>query len=285
MYLLQLAPRLEKQGFKVRINDLNGIEKNMWSFGNCVLYVMYVDRKGFSTAKRIARECRAMNDNCIIMACGSGPSKDVTTFLNDDLFDVVIRGEAENAIKLFIQDTFQGRKTEMKQVYKADVRNLNELPLPSRHLIDIGSYNRKLSDRKAVMVMTTRGSPFRTTWLCSGLKTFGIRRVMNEVMGVVTAYGIKNFYFGDEAFCFDKHRAVDIAKALHENGLSFGFNDVITNVNIELLKKLADLGCKELTLNPYGASSQALVDSMKAKIEEETGVRVILRHDGKYPKK
>jgi len=281
LFLLQLAPKLESQGLKLRVNDLNGIDRSQWCFGHCIMYFMYIDFHNFNVAHRVATICREINENALIIATGSGPSKEITSYINDPLFDIIIRGEPEEAVKLMLNDTL-GRKREIQKVYKADVNNLNTLPLPSRYLVDINSYNRRLNNEKAIMVLTSRGSPYRQTWLCKGLKTFGITRLMNEVHGIASMYGIRNFYFGDETFCFDRQRSLDIARAMNEDKFSFGFNDIIANVNLDFFKQLATFGCKEVTLNAHGSSGPEYVESMRAKIEEETGIRVILRHESKY---
>jgi hypothetical protein len=69
---------------------------------------------------------------------------------------------------------------------------------------------------------------------------------------------------------------------MNEKGFEFGFNDVVTNIDIDLYKELAALGCKEAMLNFLGQKSPSYVDSMRAKIEEETGIKVILRKENKY---
>jgi len=283
LFLLQLAPKLEPN-FRVRINDLNGIDSSQWAFGHCLIYILYIDNRGFSLAESIAKQCLDVNKNAIIIACGSGPSKAITKYVQNDLFNVIIRGEPESAIVNFIQDYFN-REDCSDKVYKGEVRNLNSLPLPSRGLIDLNSYFRKLDGRKATMVVTTRGSPYRPHWLCEGLKTFSVPRVMNEVESISQTYGIRHFFFGDEAFCFDKQRALDIGKGMHERGLKFGFNDLVSNVRIELYKELAKVGCKEITLNPFGNKDTTFINSMRAKIEEEAGIKVILRRESKYEPK
>jgi hypothetical protein len=283
LFLLQLAPVLEEQGFKVRINDLNGLDKSQWCFGHCVVYVIYIDNDKYGLTKKIVSQCKAINPSATMVACGSGPSKNIIKFINDDGFNVVIRGEPETAIKTFMNDYINSR-SEMGKVYKVDVKDINRLPLPSRHLVDVNGYYRKLDGRKAIMILGSRGSPYRPTWMCAGHKVFTTSRIMNETEAINHAYGVKSFFFGDEAFCFDKQRAVTLAKLMHEKNFTFGFNDNIQNVNIDLYKELASLGCKEIMLNLFGNKSASYVDSMRSKIEEDTGIKVILRKESKYGK-
>jgi radical SAM superfamily enzyme YgiQ (UPF0313 family) len=283
LFLLQLAPILEEQGFKIRVNDLNGLDKSQWCFGHCVIYAVYIDNDRYNLMKRVISQCKNINPSATVIACGSGPSKNISKFVNDDGFDVVIRGEPEIAIKSFMNDYIRTRD-KLPKVYKSEVKDINRLPLPSRHLIDVNSYYRKLDGKKAIMILGSRGSPYRPTWICSGHKVFSTSRIMNEVESIHNAYGIRCFFFGDEAFCFDKQRAISLAKLMNEKGFSFGFNDNIQNVNIELYKKLAYLGCKELMLNLFGNKSATYIDSMRSKIEEDTGIKVILRKESKYSK-
>lgn len=283
LFLLQLAPILEEQGFKVRINDLNGLDKNQWCFGHCVVYIIYIDNDRYGLTKRIVSKCKSVNPSATIIACGSGPSKNISKFVNDDAFNVIIRGEPEIAIKSFMSDYIRTRE-ELPRVYKAEVKDINQLPLPSRHLIDVNGYYRKLDGNKAIMILGSRGSPYRPTWMCAGHRVFSTSRIMNEVNAIHNAYGVSNFFFGDEAFCFDRQRAVSVAKLMSEKGFYFGFNDNIQNVNIDLYKELSLLGCKEIMLNLFGNKSASYVDSMRSKIEEDTGIKVILRKESKYGK-
>ena len=284
LFLLQLAPILQDQGFKIRINDLNGLDQNQWCFGYCIVYVLYIDNDRQGHSKKIAAICRAINPGAIVVACGSGPSKNVTKFVNDDSFDVVVRGEPEVAINSFLHHHLNPKGEEKSKVYRAEVRDINNLPLPSRHLIDVNGYHRKLDGRKATMVLGSRGSPYRSTWMCQGHKIFSVARIMTEIDAIKKAYGIDRIFFGDEAFCFDKQRALNIARQLSEKEVMFGFNDNIDIVDLELYMKLGKLGCREIMLNLYGSKSASFVDSMRAKIEEDTGIRVILRKESKYSK-
>lgn len=284
LFLLQLAPELLGQGFKIRVNDLNGLDRKQWCFGKCLIYILYIDAKRFNLSKKIVQQCKQMNENALIVACGSGPSKNAARYMGDSDFDVIIRGEPEAAIKRFMHD-YVNKGGEVSKVYRKEVYNINRLPLPSRYLVDMNSYYRRLGTAKAAMILGSRGSPYRSTWMCEGHKAFGVKRIMNEIISIHSAHGINAFFFGDEAFCFDKHRAIALGEFMKDKGFSFGFNDIISNVDIELYRRLSDLGCKEVILNLFGEKSASFINSMSSKIEEDTGIRVILKHDAKYASK
>lgn len=283
LYLLQLAPVLIEEGFHVRVNDLNGIDPYSWTFGHCLFYLLYVDARSFETAKKVALMCREVNPRGIVIVCGSGPSKEVVKYVKTPEFDAIIKGEAERALLNFIEDSIQlVSDRDRNKIYSSEVGNVNRLPLPARHLVELNTYTRRLDGYKATMVMGSRGSPFRSTWLCRGLKTFSVSRIMNEIDDIVKKYGIRGFLFGDECFTYDRIRAIDIGKGLAERKLIFGFNDDVQRVNIQLYKTLYELGAREVLLNFYTKRDTAFGKSMQSKIEAETNMRVTLKQEAKY---
>jgi len=281
LFLLQIAPIFQKENYAVRVNDLNGINRNHWGFGSCPLYVIYADINSYSVAVEISRMCREINNKSAIIVCGSGPSKYTGKYANTRSFNVVIKGEAELSVANFLTDIIHDVDS-VQHVYSEEVRNVNRLPFPARNLVEMNTYARRLDGMRATMIMGSRGSPFGPTWLCKKLKLFSINRIKNEVVGVVNKYGIKNFFFGDTTFTFNEQRALDIGKVMANKNLLFGFNDVISEVKLPLYKELIRLGAREVFINPIGASSQEEVSELKSQIASETGMRVIVRKDAKY---
>lgn len=282
LYLLQLAPILIEEGFRVRVNDLNGIESDYWTFGHCLIYVIYIDNRSFDNAKLVAAKCKASNPQGVVVACGSGPSKHAVKYIKSPEFDVTIKGEAESAILKFVNDSLLRVNGSFEDLYQGEVDNVNRLPLPMRNLVEMNTYVRKLSGERAAMVIGSRGSPFRPTWLCKGLKTFSAARIINEVDGIVSEYGIKGFLFGDECFTYDRVRATNIAGAMAERGLRFSFNDDIQNVNLPLYRTLHKLGAREVLLNSYNNKDIEFSRSMQSKIERESGIKAVLKKESKY---
>jgi len=282
LYLLQLAPVLANEGFSVRVNDLNGMEHDQWGFGNCMLYVIYVDVRSFNLAAKVTDKCREINSNALVVVCGSGPSKMPKKYLDSGKFTAVIRGEAEVALCYFIRESILEMCDEVRKVFNSEVGNINKLPLPDRSLVEMNTYVRRLKNKKATMIAGSRGSPFRPMWLCNGLKTFSVKRIANEVDGIVKTYGIRCFFFSDESFTFDRERALSIAEMMHGKGLLFGFNDVIKSVDIDLYRKLEKLGAREVLLNPGNYRNADRGACVQAGIEYGTNLRVTLKKDFKY---
>jgi len=281
LFLLQIAPIFHKENYVVRVNDLNGINRQQWGFGNCSMYVIYADINNYSLAVEIARLCRAINDKAVVIVCGSGPSKYTNKYTNTKEFTVIMKGEAELSMGNFLTDIIHDVEN-VQRVYNEEVRNVNRLPFPARDLIEMNTYTRKLDGMKATMIMGSRGSPFSPTWLCRNLKLFSINRIKNEILGVVNNYGIKNFFFWDTTFTYSEQRAVDIGKVMSNKNLLFGFNDVISEVKLPLYKELIRLGAREVFINPMGTTNLEEVSELKKQIASETGMRVIIRKDAKY---
>lgn len=124
-----------------------------------------------------------------------------------DLFDVLVVGDGEGAIFAAI------RPDSPKLVDAGDPKSslfltedqMNTLPLPSRHLIDVDGYEFMLDGQRALSIMSQQGCPYNCGF-CGGRAAPCMRRVrarsieatVSELMYLHNEYGVSGFMFYDD---------------------------------------------------------------------------------------
>ena len=131
-------------------------------------------------------------------------TKDIQALLEN--FDVVVAGDGEKAI-------FEALDTD-KGVVDADIpkgelfltnQELEDLPFPARHLVDVDSYHYSIDGAKATSLICQLGCPFKCTF-CGGRNSPFLRRVRTrsadsvvaEVRHLHETYGFTGFMFYDD---------------------------------------------------------------------------------------
>jgi len=225
--ILKVAAALESKGYKIDFLDLAGVE-------NCYdVLEAYTNKhptvKTFGltattpqvpSAFKIATHIREFSPGAKIILGGTHPSlmhsamkkektpgratKDIQALL--DNFDVIVAGDGEKAI-------FDSLDMD-KGIVDADVPKgdlfltndeLDELPLPARHLVDVDSYHYTIDGAKATSLICQLGCPFKCTF-CGGRNSPFLRRirtrssdsVVAEVRHLYDTYGFTGFMFYDD---------------------------------------------------------------------------------------
>lgn len=110
--------------------------------------------------------------------------------------------------------------------------DLDALPLPARHLLDMDYYLRDTYqvirgvELRATHLLTARGCSFKCSF-CAGQAVFGpsvrfhsTQRVLEEIRHLVEDYRVEGIYFAEDMFLSHRKRARDLCHALLESGLS-----------------------------------------------------------------
>lgn len=130
-------------------------------------------------------------------------------------------------------------------------RELDELPFPDRHLMDIGRYPLRASTGEPMTtMMTSRGCPYACTYCFKGL--FGRRYtktdnevVIEEIGEVIRDFGIRHFYFVDDLFIVDLNRLADFVRRLREARLDIRWQALarVDRLRKEHYEAMAEVGC------------------------------------------
>jgi anaerobic magnesium-protoporphyrin IX monomethyl ester cyclase len=207
--------------------------------------------------------------------------------------DYVIRGEGEDAVLEICEMIMGKRKKEdiLGLSYKAKGKiihnparkikmSLEEVPIPAYELFDIDKYtntqpvrDRQTKTARAFYLMTSRGCPYGCVYCYKGIcgrlwRPKSVGKVIAEWDYLVNKMGATEIGVQDDVFNMDKKRAMEICNLLIKKGL----NKVpwITNngiradkVDLELLKKMKQAGCKRVAFGVETGSQKILNNIQK----------------------
>lgn len=186
--------------------------------------------------------------------------------------DVVVRGEGEIPLIQLLNATdlsdIQGI------LYKKDdgivdnglapiVKNMDELPFPSRHLLPMEKYfsrSQRGIGEKSIAITTSRGCPYQChfcalhnlendyakTW-----RAHSPQRVIAEIDHLILHYGkdIK-IQFEDDNLLIKKSRAKELFSLLRERNIKWSIHSgvMINLLDDELLRLMKESGCEQLNI-------------------------------------
>ena len=156
--LLYLASCLEKNGVSVQVLDPlsqgyeNYASESPYTGINCL-------SGQFKKALEIAKQVKAKNPATITVVGGVHPTVAVEEAKADPNIDIVVVGEGEKALLRIVKDRI-GKGV----VYGEPFENLDEIPVPARHLVNMKWYMRRGGIvfpkwLRATSVITSRGCP------------------------------------------------------------------------------------------------------------------------------
>ncbi len=158
------------------------------------------------------------------------------------------------------------------------IKNLDELPLPARHLFPMHKYHSSanLRGKHTLNLMTSRGCPFNCAY-CAGSLIFGkthryhgTDRVIEELLELKNKYRADSIQFFDETFTANRQRVIELCDKMIEKKLNIEWS-CFTRVNLvdkELLKKMKQAGCY-LIFYGYESGNQRLLNLIRKGITLE----------------
>lgn len=215
--------------------------------------------------------------NIPIIVGGAHPTLSPETVINDENIDFVCIGEGEyplldlaNAI-----DKNKDYKNEdcrkIENIWAKSGGNIirNSLrPLISN--LDILHFaDRELFDFKEIVshtngwidIMASRGCPYNCSYCCNHIfkKTFtglgkyvrfrSVSNVLEEIKKLVSCYDVKSLNFQDDAFTLDHNWTQQFCDEYKkEFDIPFWINTRVDRTNEDIIKKLADAGCKGIRI-------------------------------------
>ena len=216
-----------------------------------------------------------------------GPHPSVALEETADLLnvDMVVAGEAE----YFLRDVLTGVIPPERTFDAGMIRDLNQLPLPARHLFD----KEDVVDRTgihgqdvgvpATTVLTSRGCPFQCTFCCKGHPMFTFYRFRNasnvrhELDTIIEDYGVEHIRFIDDEFTLHPHRTIDLMKAMKPLDLTWVCITRADTLTSPMLDYMKEAGCVEVHIGVESGSDKVL-ETMNKRTDVETlarGVQMI----------
>lgn len=247
--ILYLAAVLEKAGIKVRVIDA-GAEKQ--SLSKTILLIRKENpavvgicsmTPSLQGAVSLAKEIKKKFGKKLLIGLG-GPhvSADPEFIKRIKFFDFAVTGESETVFLALVEDIIKGKS--VKGVFPGrPVDDLNLLPWPSRHLVDLNLYNKRAS------LIATRGCPYNC-YYCSrpGISNKVRCRLPNDVIDEMESIYEQcggDYLFQDDAITINKDFILSFCKELDKRQKKFRWAcytrvDLVDEI---IIREMARAGC------------------------------------------
>jgi len=236
MGLLYIAATLELEGHTVVVRDLaaDGMELSDSDFRNADVVGISSDTTRIERAMRLAR--RAAGYHRPVIMGGPHPQFMPEEVLATGWVSAIVRGEGETIFPELLRTLeCKGDKSLVKGIiYKnghqtvstedSEPVDVESLPFPARHLVDLHRYRASMAGRPITSVFTSRGCP-SACHFCSSSSFFGrgwryrsAESVLLELDEVYNRYGFRAVAFMDDNFTLAPERVELIADGIIERG-------------------------------------------------------------------
>jgi len=262
--LMYIAGSLEREEISVSINDLAGRKVEEW--GNLIddadIYGMTIFSSSFNVSRDISKFIKARNKDAIIVAGGPHPTSLPDQTIDTGDFDYVIQREGEEAFPKLIRSLSAGNSSD-KIITAEQIKDINLLPRPARHLVDISSYTREVEGEQATSIITSRGCPYTCSFCCKDIHGRKVRfreaeDIIDEVRGIQETYGVNSFVFYDDIFTLNRKRLEVLCEEFKNMDLTFRCNGRSGANTFEDYVKLREAGCKEIAFGIESGSQEIL---------------------------
>lgn len=158
------------------------------------------------------------------------------------------------------------------------VPELDELPEPARHRIDLQPYFdawRSRHGQTSLNVSTQRGCPYKCSWCSRAVYGTSYRRrspaqVVAELGRLVAQYAPDQFWFVDDVFTINHNWLEGFATALDAASLRIRFECITRadRMNPRVVELLARTGCLRVWIGAE-SGSQRILDAMQRQVKVE----------------
>lgn len=244
-----------------------------------------------STYERCVETAKAVKDVlpcCKVVVGGPHPSYMPETMLQHEEIDYVVIGEGEQAMTRLA--TSLSRNKEAREIANipglsyGKIRNppkfisdLDQVPFPSRHLLPMRMYDRKipyLSTEPVDTMSIIRGCPYncaycetRELWGTT-CRSFTPQRIVDEIGHMLENYGTKGIYFVGDNFTINKKKTQELCEIIKKNKIDLKWicdtrPDLISR---DLLKEMKLAGCQTIFFGVESGSPRIL-EKLNKKID------------------
>jgi len=303
---LRYSKLLEKSGSYC--NALSDRSHPVWAEVNSVVASEVPDVVGISVktvklkaAQMIARTCKSVDKDIIVVAGGPHCTALAHQVLADSNIDYVVRGEGEFTFLELLRALKDGRSLQKVNglSYKEGssmthnrirdlLPELDEIPFPARDcLLNRPSYGSEAFGD----LITSRGCPFNCAYCASHLtwtrkvRYRSIANILLETRSVIEAFGTRQFTFWDDSFTLNKKRVIKLCKVLSDEklGINWGCNTRFDLLDEEVIKSMKQAGCNNVEIGVESGSPRILrLIRKEIAVEKMQDVAMLLRKYGLY---
>ena len=158
------------------------------------------------------------------------------------------------------------------------LRNLDELPLPARHKIDLNAYLKLWKERHGMSMLsvsTMRGCPYTCKWCSRAVYGGTYRRrspahVVKELIRLKETYSPNAIWFVDDVFTISHKWLREFSALMTEKKVDLPY-EIITRadrMNEEVISLLKSSGCFRVWIGAE-SGSQSVIDKMDRRVKVE----------------
>lgn len=167
------------------------------------------------------------------------------------------------------------------------IDDLNELPLPAYHLLDMSKYTPHATQYKVLPnfpVVIQRGCPFSCAF-CNASCVHGkkirrksVKRIIEELSLLKNKYGARGIIFQDSTFTVNRKFVITLCESIIDNGLdlTWSCNTRVDCIDEELLMAMKKAGCWSITYGPESGNQKTL-DLLKKNVtvkQNENAIKI-----------
>ena len=232
---------------------------------------------------------------------GPGVMNLPSTRLYEGGYSIVCYGEGERTIvdlicalekNLPLEEvrgiSFISKGNEVRTPPREFIKNLDEIPFPSRHLLDMNKYTDSWEKNMGVAfspMVTSRGCQFSCRFCSKDIFGNKIRyrspdNIIEEMRLLYDEYKIEMIFFEDDLFTLNKKRVLDFCTVMERElpGKKWGAMSRVDTVDFETISRMKRAGCVELAFG-VESGSQAILDLLRKGITPEQIIRTFKQAD------
>jgi radical SAM superfamily enzyme YgiQ (UPF0313 family) len=203
--------------------------------------------------------------------------------------DAVVCGEGEEALLRLAQGD-----TPVNGIVKGTpIRDLDRIPPPARHLLDMAFYSRsrmRIPDSylyfvprtmRVAALLTSRGCPHdclfcHNSWRDTPFRCNSAERVLDEIATVLRDYRVQALFFIEDDLFANMPRLRRICEGMLARGFRviWGANARVSDVDAELLALAHAAGCRQITFG-FESGSQRVLDVLRKGTTVEQNYRAV----------
>jgi radical SAM superfamily enzyme YgiQ (UPF0313 family) len=171
------------------------------------------------------------------------------------------------------------------------MRNLDDLPFPSRDLIDTSQYQSAWKSAHgyfSLNIVASRGCPYRCNWCAKPIygDSFSVRSaacVAEEMRQLKYNFGAEHLWFADDIFGLRPKWVRDLAVEVErlDAAIPFKMQSRVDLMTADTARSLRRAGCAEVWMGAE-SGSQKILDAMDkgTRVDQIAKARENLRHEG-----
>lgn len=298
--LAYIAAVLEKDNHNVKIVDCDAESDHQAKIYELLkkfspkIVGFYAMTWSYSLAKKIADNVKNYDENIITILGGPNVTSMPKASLTFGQFDYGVMGEGEKTIIELLDAVERKNNISTEKIlglaFKKNgeviinnsrplIDNLDQLPLPARHLLPMKKYFDVFSRKKHfATIIATRGCPFNCIF-CDRQNRMGRNwrrrspaNIAKEIKSIRDAYGIKEFMFFDDNIIIDKSWALKLCDELEKLNIIWECRERVDMVDENILKAMKKAGCYRIRFG-FESGDNNILKILKKGIKVEQSLK------------